>query len=62
MRPVRIVAGMAMFVVSAWSVPMAADLLGMSEPLVFATFGSIMAFIGGMVLHSGVGPSVRYRW
>ncbi len=57
----RVVLGLGLFVASSWVVPMVANLIGLTGPMVYATFGSLLAFTGGMVMHSGVRSSAWYR-
>lgn len=56
----RIIVGLLLFVGSAWLVPLVSTLLDVGEALVFSTTGSVMAFAGGMILHSGVRPCQRW--
>ncbi|MBQ7405830.1 MAG: hypothetical protein IJV90_05380 [Candidatus Methanomethylophilaceae archaeon] len=61
MRVARIIIGRGMFVASAWGIPMVSDVIGLSGPMAYATFGSLVAFTGGMFMHSGVRSSASYR-
>lgn len=56
----RIVAGLLLFVGSAWLAPLVSGVLGVEEALAFSTFGSVLAFAGGMVLYSGVRQCQRW--
>ncbi len=54
MNILRVTLGLGILVVSAWAVPLLADVMGLSSTLSFATFGSIMCFAAGILFHSGV--------
>ena len=54
MRPVRMIAGVALFLVSSWVSPYMADILGIPEEISFLMVGGILSFAGGILFYSGV--------
>ena len=60
MRPLRMIAGVVLFLVSSWVSPYLSDVLGIPEELSFLTFGGILSFLGGIVFYSGVRDWPQY--
>ena len=61
MRPIRIVLGTGMFLVSSWLSSYICDVLGIDEGLSFLTVGGVLAFFGGMLFYSGVRDWQQYQ-
>ena len=54
MRLIRMIAGVALFLVSSWVSPYMADILGIPEEISFLMVGGILSFAGGILFYSGV--------
>ena len=54
MRPIRIIAGIAVFGASSWISAFAAETLGIPPEISFLTMGGILSFLGGILFYSGV--------
>ena len=46
---IRMVVGIALFLVSSWVSPYISDVLGIPETISFLTVGGILAFMGGII-------------
>ena len=54
MIAIRIIAGIVLFAVSAMASAYVSDVLGLDDGLAYMAVGGILAFLGGMVFHSGL--------
>lgn len=61
MNPYKVALGILLLVISVWMVPYVSDLLGVEGSLSYLAVGSVPAFVGGMVFHSGVRECRRWR-
>ena len=54
MNIIRVIIGIALFLISSWVSPYISDVLGIPETISFLTVGGILAFMGGIIFYSGV--------
>lgn len=54
MRILRVISGISLFCASGWLAPAVSDAFGISQILGFFTVGGVMAFLGGVLFHSGL--------
>ena len=59
MNIIRVIIGIALFLISSWVSPYISDVLGIPETISFLTVGGILAFMGGIIFYSGV-KACRY--
>ena len=61
MNIIRVIIGIALFLISSWVSPYISDVLGIPETISFLTVGGILAFMGGIIFYSGV-KACRYSY
>ena len=54
MSPFRMLAGIGVFLASAWVSLYVSDVLMIDDGIAFLSVGEIMSFFGGILFHSGV--------